>query len=84
MAKAYAGVLGSLACGMILARGLLAGGSPESTIASGCAALFGFAALGWIAGQLAKRFVEESVRARFQAALQALDGELKKPKAAAT
>jgi myo-inositol catabolism protein IolC len=73
-----------LACGMILARGLLAGGGLDSTIASACAALFGFAALGWIAGQLAQRFVEESVRNRFQAALQSWDSEPKKQKSAAT
>ncbi len=84
MGKAYAGVLGPLACGMILARGLLAGGGLESTIAVGCAALFVFAALGWIAGQLAERFVRESVRTRFQAALQSLDAARKKPKTAAT
>jgi hypothetical protein len=82
MARAYAGVLGSLACGMILARGLLAGGGLESTIAAACAALFAFAALGWTAGQLAERFVAESVRARFQAALISLEGEQKKQKAA--
>ncbi len=83
MGKVYAGVLGLLACGMILARGLAAGSNLESTIATACAALFGFAALGWIAGQLAERFVEESVRARFQAALQSLELQ-KKPKSAAT
>lgn len=84
MAKAYAGVLGPLACGMILARGLLTGGSLESTIATACAAMFGFAAVGWIAGNLAQRFVEESVRTRFQAALQSLDAEPKRTKATAT
>ena len=77
MAKAYAGVLGLLACGLTLARGLLTGGGLESTLASACAALFGFAALGWIAGQLAGRFVEESVRAQYAATLRSLGGETK-------
>ena len=84
MAKAYAGVLGPLACGMILARGLLTGGSLESTIATACAAMFGFAAVGWIAGNLAQRFVEESVRSRFQAMLQSASGQQKKRQATAT
>jgi hypothetical protein len=73
MARSYAGVLGTLACGMILARGLIRGGGLESTIANACLALFGFAALGWIAGQLAQRFTQESVRTRFQAALVSLE-----------
>lgn len=81
MPRAYAGVLGSLACGMILARGLLAGSGLESTIAAACAALFGFAALGWIAGQLAERFIQESVRTRFQAALASLEADRDKKKA---
>ncbi len=83
MGKYYAGVLGPLACGMILARGLIAGGGLESTIATACLALFGFAALGWIAGQLAQRFIDESVRNRFQAAMASL-GEQKKAKTTAT
>ena len=83
MGKVYAGVLGLLACGMILARGLLAGAGLETTIAAACSALFGFAALGWIAGKLAERFLDESVRVRFQAARQALEGERKKDKTAA-
>lgn len=77
MARAYAGVLGSLACGMILTRGLIAGSSPESTIATACGALFAFSAMGWVAGLLARRFVEESVRARFQAALTSLERQHK-------
>ena len=84
MPRAYAGVLGPLACEVILARGLLAGGDLESTIATACLVLFGFAALGWIAGQLAERFVQESVRTRFQAALASLEADKKKTKTAAS
>jgi C4-dicarboxylate transporter len=84
MGKSYAGVLGLLACGMILARGLIAGGGLESTIVTASAALFGFAALGWIAGQLAQRFIDESVRNRFQAALASLEVDQKKAKTTAT
>lgn len=73
MPRAYAGVLGLLACGLVLARGLLSGSQLESTMLAACLALFGFAALGWIAAQLAVRFVDESVRNRFQAALDSLE-----------
>ena len=84
MGRAYAGVLGPLAFAMIVARGLLAGSGLESTLAAACLALFGFAALGWIAGELAARFVEESVRARFQAMLQSDATESKKRHTKAT
>ena len=84
MARTYAGVLGTLACALVITRALLAGGGLETTIATACAALFGFAALGWIAGQLAERFTQESVRTRFQAALVSLETGTKKPAKAAT
>jgi hypothetical protein len=70
MGRTYAGVLGLTACLLLLARGALAGAALESTMSAACLGLFGFAALGWIAGRLAERFVEESVRTRFQLALQ--------------
>ena len=84
MGRAYAGVLGPLAFAIVLARGVLAESGLESTLATACVALFGFAALGWIAGLLAERFVEESVRSRFQAMLQSASGQQKKRQATAT
>lgn len=78
MARSYAGVLGTLACGMVLARGLVTGSPMESTVASACQALFVFAALGWIAGQLAERFTQESVRGRFQEAWASLEVDRKR------
>lgn len=80
MGQAYAGVLGLLACGLTLVRGLAAGAAPESTIAAACGSLFAFAAVGWIAGRLAERFTEESVRSRFQQALHSLEPDKKKMK----
>jgi hypothetical protein len=77
MARSYAGVLGTLACGVILARGIMTGSSLESTIATGCVVLFGYAALGWIAGQLAERFTRESVHTRFQGARASREGHMK-------
>lgn len=83
MARSYAGVLGTLACGMILARGLITGSGLETTIATACLALFGFAALGWIAGRLAERFVQESVRTRFQEAQASLGVNMRKTRSTA-
>ena len=69
MGRAYAGTLGPLVCGLIVARSLIHGGGTEATILSACGGLFLFAAIGFVAGQLADLFVRESVRNQFRAAL---------------
>jgi hypothetical protein len=69
MGRAYAGTLGPLACAAVLARGLVHGGSPEATVLAACGSLFLFAAIGYIAGQVADLLVRESVTRQFQAAL---------------
>jgi hypothetical protein len=71
MGRTYAGILGSLACGIILARGLVAGGSASGTVLAASGGLFLFAAIGYIAGQIAEMLVRDSVRTQFQAALTA-------------
>ncbi len=71
MGRAYAGTLGPLACGMILARGLVHASGAEATILAACGGLFLFALVGYVAGQLAELFVRESVRTQFQTALAA-------------
>ena len=71
MGRAYAGILGLLACGIILARGLLAGRGVEATLLSSSGGMFLFAALGYLAGQAAELLVRDSVRSQFQAALVA-------------
>ncbi len=80
MGRTYAGVLGTLACGLILARGVLAGGNLEGTLAAACGGLFGFAAWGFIAGNLAERFTNESVRQKFEAALKSMEADKTKKK----
>ena len=84
MGRTYAGVLGLLAFGLILARGLLLGADADASLATACGGLFGFAAVGLVAGTLADRFTSEAVKARFEAALKSLDAEqkTKKPKTA--
>ena len=71
MGRTYAGVLGLLACGILLARGLASGGSAESTLLAASGGLFLFAGVGYLAGQTAEMLVHDSVRSQFQAALTA-------------
>ena len=80
MGQKYAGVLGLLAFGLIVARGLLLGSDVEACLAAACGALFGFAAVGLVAGTLADRFTSESVKAKFEAALKSLDADKSKSK----
>jgi hypothetical protein len=69
MGRQYAGILGPLACTLVLARGI-AGGRPfEPTLIAATCGLFGFAALGWIVGKTADYLVQTSVRSKFEAAM---------------
>jgi len=69
MGRAYAGILGPLAFGLVVARGVLAGGSVEATLLAASASLFVFAALGYVAGQTADYLIRDSVRGQFQSAM---------------
>jgi len=84
MGRTYAGILGLLAFGLVLARGLLLGSDAASCLAAACGGLFGFAAVGLVAGTLADRFTAEAVKAKFEEAMKSLDSEqkTKKPKTA--
>lgn len=69
MGRQYAGILGPLACALTLARGVLGGCDLEPTLIATTCGLFGFAALGWIAGHTADYLVRMSVRFQFEAAM---------------
>ena len=69
MGRAYAGILGPLAFTLIAARGVVAGSSVEGTLLAASAALFGFAAIGYFAGQTANHLIGESVRNQFRSAV---------------
>ena len=69
MGRAYAGILGPLAFALVCARGVLAAGGAEATLLAATAALFVFAGIGYLAGQLADYLVRESVRTQFQTAM---------------
>jgi|SoiMetStandDraft_5_1073268.scaffolds.fasta_scaffold2023382_1 hypothetical protein len=84
MGRTYAGVLGLLAFGLLLARGLLLGAGAEGTLATACGGLFGFAAAGLCAGMLADRFTSEAVKTRFEAALKSMEDDRSKSNKSAT
>jgi hypothetical protein len=62
--RAYAGIMGPLAFAAVLLRGLGRGWPMESTLLSAWLALVTMAAVGLVAGRLAKGIVDESVRGR--------------------
>ena len=69
MGRSYAGILGPLAFATIVARGVVTGAGVEGTLAAASVALFLFAAIGYIVGQLGELLVNDSVRKQFQAAM---------------
>lgn len=71
MGRTFAGILGPLAFLTITARGLLCGESADTLLWAAWLGLWIFAAIGGIAGWIASRTVEESVRARVAAELAA-------------
>ncbi len=66
MARAYSGVLGSLALCLVISRGLLLGLPPVDCLTNGLVVFFGFAGIGYCIGYVAERTVCESVENRFR------------------
>lgn len=54
---------------MVIARGVVVQAGVESTLLAASAALFAFAAIGYLVGQTAAHLVNESVRTQFQSAV---------------
>lgn len=71
MGRSYAGILGPLAFLTEILHGLSHGGGSNSTIASAIVALFAFATIGFVLGELAAWIVDDSVRSRLAAELAA-------------
>ena len=63
MGHSYAGLLGPLAFLTAIGRGLLHADAVEQTLWWATLALFAFAAIGYVAGELAGWIVHDSVRA---------------------
>lgn len=70
MARAYAGVLGSLAWAVTFARGAMLGAGIEGTAQTAVVAMLALAGVGLIVGQIAEVTVDESVRQRLQRQLE--------------
>ena len=75
MGPIYAGILGSLAFVLILARGLFDGGSAGSTLCTAGVSLLLFAAVGYLCGRVADQVLWESVKRRFQDEMHARDAK---------
>jgi hypothetical protein len=73
MARAYSGVLGSLALCLSISRGLLLGLPPEECLSQGLVVFFGFAIVGYCIGYVANQTVCESVENRFRDEMAKLD-----------
>jgi hypothetical protein len=69
MGRAYAGILGPLAFALVTARGALSGGGVEGTLSAASAALFVFAAAGYLAGSLAEFLIRDAVTSQFRHAM---------------
>ncbi len=82
MGRNYAGTLGLLACLVVVVRGLFDGGDLENTIWWASLCLFGFAAIGYVAGRLASWIIRESVQAQMNVELEAVLGPAKENKSA--
>lgn len=83
MGRDYAGILGTTALVTVIARGLVASGTLDSILPLAIGAMFLFAALGWLIGNVAARIVDESVQQRINAELEAIEqGESPSPASA--
>ena len=67
MGSKYARLLGPLAFGVTILRGVIHGWSVESYMPVACISLFAFAAIGYMAGIIAESTIERSVSERFEA-----------------
>ena len=70
MGRTYAGILGSLAFTLTLARSAIDSNSVESTIRLATICLFLFAVIGYLVGQLAESIVLEAVKVNFDKELE--------------
>mgnify|MGYP003382644541 CR=1 FL=1 len=66
MARAYSGVLGSLAMCLVIVRGLVLGLLPDDILSQSLVVFFCFALVGFCIGYVAEQTVCESVENRFR------------------
>lgn len=73
MARAYSGVLGSLALCLVISRGLVLGLLPDDILTQGLVVFFTFALIGFCIGYVAEKTVCESVENRFREEMASLE-----------
>ena len=73
MGRTYAGILGLLAFGTVIARSLVRGGNVDAALVTASGTLFAFAALGYIIGSIAERTIVEAIEIQFHTRWQALE-----------
>ena len=73
MGRTYAGILGPLAFSTVLSRALINGSTSLVALQTATLCLFVFAAIGYVAGQIAQTIVSDVVRARFDEELASRD-----------
>ncbi|MEW4562263.1 hypothetical protein AB1K70_07035 [Bremerella sp. JC770] len=83
MGRDYAGILATTALVTVILRGLVMSGGVESILIAAIGAMFLFAAIGWLIGNVAARIVDESVRQRINAELEAMELGDKSPESTA-
>ncbi len=71
MGRAYAGILGFISFGVVIARSLVDGSSTEAALRSAPLVLFVFAAIGYFIGSIAEKTIVEAIETKFHAELQA-------------
>ncbi len=76
MGRTYAGILGPIAFGVVVARCLTQGGSAASALDTAPWALFAFAFIGYIIGSIAERTIVEAIEAKFHARLRGEEAAL--------
>jgi hypothetical protein len=72
MGRTYAGVLGLLAFLVVIARGLIHHGSVSSTLTLALGAMFTFAGIGLVLGQMAAQTVADALRSQLVAETERL------------
>lgn len=72
MGRTYSGVLGLLAFLVVIARGLIHQGSVSSTMTLALLAMFTFAGIGLVLGQLAAQTVADALRSQLVAETERL------------
>jgi len=82
MSRQYSGVLGMLAFGVSIARGIVGGSSLNSVMLLAVGSMFLFGFVGWIVGNIADATVADSVRWQLNKELADYEEQLSEDSAA--